>query len=66
MQSKEIGIAKWYLNTMMVVIVSRSLQDQINDLDVYCSFGLKWSEVANDFVQDADGCREMVKYSKQI
>jgi len=48
------------------IIVSSSLQDQINDLDVYCSFGLKWSEDANDFVQDLDGCKEVLKYSKQI
>jgi len=44
----------------------RAIQGQVDDQDVYCRFGLKWSSAKNDFVVDSLGCQAVIKYGKLI
>jgi len=44
----------------------RAIQGQVDDQDVYCRFGLKWSSTENDFVVDSLGCQAVMKYGKLI
>jgi len=34
----------------------------VDDQDVYCRFGLKWSITEKDFVIDSSGCPVIIKY----
>lgn len=42
--------------------IHRAIQGQVDDQDVYCRFGLKWSATEDDFVVDSLGCQASVKY----
>jgi len=51
---------------MLMSVNYRAIQSQVDDQDVYCRFGLKWSSTDNDFVVDLFGCQAVVKYGKLI
>ena len=49
---------------MLIYGVDRAIQSQVQDQDVYCRFGLKWSSTEDEFVVDSLGCQAIVKYGK--
>jgi len=44
----------------------RAIQGQVDDQDVYCRFGIKWSSTDDDFVVDTLACQAVVKYGNFI
>jgi len=52
------------MTIMLMCGICRSVQSQVDDQDVYCRFGLKWSSTDNEFVVDSLGCQAVVKYGK--
>jgi len=51
-------------NFVLIYGVDRAIQSQVQDQDVYCRFGLKWSSTEDEFVVDSLGCQAIVKYGK--
>ncbi|KAK2144505.1 hypothetical protein LSH36_750g01001 [Paralvinella palmiformis] len=47
------------------LVLNRSVKSQIDDLDIFCCHGLRWSDSESDYVCDPDGCNEKLKYSSR-
>jgi len=47
-------------------MVKRAIEGEVADQDVYCRFGLQWSDEAKDFITDPTGCASTIKYGKKL
>ncbi|XP_065836502.1 E3 ubiquitin-protein ligase TRAF7-like isoform X2 [Oscarella lobularis] len=47
------------------LVVNRAIQSQIEELAIYCRYGLKRSESDSNFVVDDEGCCETVRFGRR-
>jgi len=52
------------MTVVLICGICRAIQSQVDDQDVYCTFGLKWYSDNNEFVVDSMGCQTIIKYGE--